>query len=93
MPRVKCEIAFNSMLGCSMVDSNFYHLSSVHSENKTDKSLSRKWTNLTKMNTNGEKEENKLGWAEPHSRIPLGFPINFPYEKWVLVLGTPKSWS
>ena len=22
---------------------------------------------------------NKLGWAEPHSRFPIGFPINFPY--------------
>ena len=34
------------------------------------------WTNII-----GLKSENKLGWAEPHSR----FPLNFPYEIWVVV--------
>ena len=24
---------------------------------------------------------NKLGWAEPHSRFPLGFPLTFPLGK------------
>ena len=28
---------------------------------------------------------NKLGWAEPHSRFPLGFPLKFPYEIWFMV--------
>ena len=27
-----------------------------------------------------EKKGDKLGWAEPHSKFPLGFPINFPCE-------------
>ena len=34
---------------------------------------------------------NKLGWAEPHSRFPLGFPMNLSYEIWVLVLRSHKS--
>ena len=34
-------------------------------------------TKVLKLNI----EVNKLGWAEPHSR----FPLNFPYEIWVVV--------
>ena len=25
----------------------------------------------------------KLGWAEPHSRFPLGFPMDFPWYIWL----------
>ena len=27
-----------------------------------------------------DETKNKLGWAEPHSRFPQGFPMNFLYE-------------
>ena len=37
------------------------------------------------------KGKNKLGWTEPHSRFPLGFDMNLPYEVWVLVMGIRKS--